>query len=1085
MRDRDGARLAVVDAYVKEQGTLVILATEPQRLVDYELEVLDPTPVAGGLRAATLLRASEPVAGSAVPAPFVQSATALDATHVLVTFEDPIGPPAVDAHDDALDPDAYLLLDPSLGVREVRFADGPAPRTAVVLTTDPLGTGSHRVQVGGVTVRPNRVLIDPFRNEATFGGVEVEDGTPPRVVDVRATDATTVVVQFDEPVSEGASDPSMFVLTRPDGDVLQVVAAQLTAEGTRIVLTTEPMEPGVRYSLALDGVQDVNGNVIAGGTTTEVTGTDTTEGVDTTPPRVTGATSMSSTRVLVTFSEPVQGGMDSAENPGHYEIVGTSTRNGALSAQATLLVKSATLSANGRSVVLETGPQSEIPYTLRVTHVFDEAGNPVIGPTRDRPLEVDFFGTPVSGAGTDSDGDGLTDAAEQRGWTVVVRNANGETVRSEVTSDPGDPTVPVDHPINVAARDTDQDGLGDAQEKTYLTNPRAADTDGDDLTDSDELNLVYSDPTVQDTDGDGLADGLEFLFFDTSALYADTDGDQFLDDYEVTTDNRNPRIADLPVVEIDVGNVDLQLDVRFEEQTSEGTSTVDSTTVSTTLERSESSRTENVQTDTDEWFVNAAASFCYLGGCSVDTFAVGGTVSVQGGFTRTSTSTSTNESTRAAQEAYARSLATEATVSAEASITRVVEDASLAVAVTLRNPGNVAYTVRDLEITALTQDGRDASTQVPVATLVPDSGAGIHIGPLNPTRGPFRFEARNAFPNLVEQLMQNPRGITFRIANYTLEDEHGRRFAFVQQDVNDRTAGFKINYAGNRDMELYQVATNAGFTPSGRPTGVSMASVLQGTLGLEHVAQEVDEKLDPTVRADAERIARSYSTRVIDGVEVLHRVRDVSRELTGEDRDWFVFIYQGGTHAWSPPSTDNPGEDFRSVTVRSDADFGFYFVQDLDGDALQKSIELSYGSIDSNEDACDNGLFGVVLDPDRCPGSADGIFDSRDSDRDGINDNTELKGPFIGNDYRPWTIRFDDGRDVYRTSANPARRDTDGDGLRDCQELVPTEDGTDGTPPLACAEITVYLRTTASRRSTPARGPNWPVSPCPRPPILR
>ncbi|MDZ7706321.1 MAG: hypothetical protein U5J97_00250 [Trueperaceae bacterium] len=105
-----------------------------------------------------------------------------------------------------------------------------------------------------------------------------------------------------------------------------------------------------------------------------------------------------------------------------------------------------------------------------------------------------------------------------------------------------------------------------------------------------------------DTDGDGLADGLEVDFFTTSALYADTDGDQFDDGYEATTDNRNPRIADLPIVEIDVGNVDLQLDVRFEESSSEGTTTVDTKSISTTMERSRSSSRERVNSSTLEGF---------------------------------------------------------------------------------------------------------------------------------------------------------------------------------------------------------------------------------------------------------------------------------------------------------------------------------------------------------------------------------------------------------------------------------------------------------------------------------------------------
>lgn len=1020
VRDPGGARLAVVDAYVKDEGRLVVLATEPQRLVDYELEVVEPTPVSDGLRASALLHATKPVAGSAVPAPFVQSATALDDTHVLVTFEDPVGPPGVEAHDDALDPVNYLVVEPALEVHEVRFADGPAERTAVVLTTDALGPRPHRLQVGGVTVRPKRVLIDPFRNEAVFGGVDAEDDTPPRVVDVRATDATTVVVQFDEPVSEAATDPSMFVLTTPEGEVLQVVAARLTSEGTRIVLTTEPMEPGVPYALVLDGVQDVHGNVVEESPPITFPGATEDGHADLFPPRVVGATSMSGTRVLVTFSEPVQGGMGSAENPGHYEIVGSATRDGSLSTQATLQVRGATLSENGRSVTLETGPQSDIMYTLRVTNVFDEAGNPVEGPTRDRPREVDFFGTPVSGGGADSDGDGLSDAAEQRGWTVVVYNVNGETARSEVTSDPGDPTLAIDHPVNVAARDTDQDGLTDAQERSYLTNPRAADTDGDELTDAQELNLVYSEPSVQDTDGDGLPDGLEFSFFGTSPRTDDTDGDQFTDDYEVDADNRNPRIADLPTLFVDVGAVDLQIDVRFEEETRQGRSTLDTKSVNSTLERSSASTAGTERSSTFEWFAKAGLTAGLESGTSGVEWST--EFAAEGGVGGASTATFSTESTEATQRAFATSLATEQEVSAESTVNRVVEGASLAAEVNLTNPTNVAFTVRNIEITVMAQDARQRSALAPVATLFAANDATIDIGPLTSERGPFRFISHSTYPSLIEGLMKNPRGLVFRVANYTLEDEFGRRFAFVEQDVNDRTAFLEINFGGAPDTESYRVATNGTFDAAGNPSGVTMSEVMEDILGLVHVPEGDSPTQHGTTLQD------SYSTAVDadSGVQVLTRVRGVGYDPTdpADDARWWVLTPDG----LATPTAFTEGRDFRSTVVRSGQGFAFKFVTDADDDGLEASLEALNGSSDS--------------DPD--------------TDGDGIPDGVEVFGYGLDpqNDRDPWIVRFEDGRDAYRTHANPARADTDGDGLSDCQELV---FGADGTTPLDCATIEVYL----------------------------
>lgn len=57
--------------------------------------------------------------------------------------------------------------------------------------------------------------------------------------------------------------------------------------------------------------------------------------------------------------------------------------------------------------------------------------------------------------------------------------------------------------------DRDGDGLTNAEEAEYGTDPGAADTDNDGLSDFGELGLG-TDPLSPDTDGDGISDGAEF-----------------------------------------------------------------------------------------------------------------------------------------------------------------------------------------------------------------------------------------------------------------------------------------------------------------------------------------------------------------------------------------------------------------------------------------------------------------------------------------------------------------------------------------------------------------------------------------------
>ena len=115
----------------------------------------------------------------------------------------------------------------------------------------------------------------------------------------------------------------------------------------------------------------------------------------------------------------------------------------------------------------------------------------------------------------DTDGDGMWD-----GWEVYYGL---------------DPLDPQD-----AAYDNDNDGINNSLEflNNYdvdginHTDPGQVDTDGDGLSDGDELNGTYgfvTDPTTKDTDGDGMPDGWETIYGlnprDPTDAFSDMDND--------------------------------------------------------------------------------------------------------------------------------------------------------------------------------------------------------------------------------------------------------------------------------------------------------------------------------------------------------------------------------------------------------------------------------------------------------------------------------------------------------------------------------------------------------------------------------
>jgi len=61
------------------------------------------------------------------------------------------------------------------------------------------------------------------------------------------------------------------------------------------------------------------------------------------------------------------------------------------------------------------------------------------------------------------------------------------------------------------ANDKDGDGIPNEEETRLGTSETDFDTDGDGISDADEINVWKTDPTNTDTDGDGFSDGLEIL----------------------------------------------------------------------------------------------------------------------------------------------------------------------------------------------------------------------------------------------------------------------------------------------------------------------------------------------------------------------------------------------------------------------------------------------------------------------------------------------------------------------------------------------------------------------------------------------
>jgi hypothetical protein len=146
------------------------------------------------------------------------------------------------------------------------------------------------------------------------------------------------------------------------------------------------------------------------------------------------------------------------------------------------------------------------------------------------------------GAPTDNDGDGMPNDYE-------------DMFPGFLDKDVADADQDVDRVGGVIGGALAPDGLTNAQERQAGTDPRNPDTDGDMLTDADELNVHHTNPLVADTDGDTISDGEEVIEgtdgFVTNPLKKDTDGDTIDDNVEIAngsdpTDRFNPPPPPVP-----------------------------------------------------------------------------------------------------------------------------------------------------------------------------------------------------------------------------------------------------------------------------------------------------------------------------------------------------------------------------------------------------------------------------------------------------------------------------------------------------------------------------------------------------------
>lgn len=169
----------------------------------------------------------------------------------------------------------------------------------------------------------------------------------------------------------------------------------------------------------------------------------------------------------------------------------------------------------------------ESKITLTANMVFDEDETPEI------PEEYpDLLDPDNPKWSMDSDNDGLMDAEEEIfGTNPNKSDTDGDGLLDKFEIEAGlDPLKSDTGDIGITddQKDLDEDGLTNLEEQDYGTSPIFEDTDGDSLSDYEEINLYFTNPLLEDSDNDRLPDDKEIML-KTDPNNPDTNGNGILD----------------------------------------------------------------------------------------------------------------------------------------------------------------------------------------------------------------------------------------------------------------------------------------------------------------------------------------------------------------------------------------------------------------------------------------------------------------------------------------------------------------------------------------------------------------------------
>ncbi|MSR47726.1 MAG: hypothetical protein EXS13_11805 [Planctomycetes bacterium] len=465
-----------------------------------------------------------------------------------------------------------------------------------------------------------------------------------------------------------------------------------------------------------------------------------------------------------------------------------------------------------------------------------------------------------------------------------------------------------------------------------------ADSDGDALTDAEEVGRWITNPSSVDSDGDAtgpdgddspdvfLFHGKELALLRTSPSLDDTDGDSRSDAEEIDDPIRSNLVAELPRLEIEaVGDIDVRLNIEYAETL--GTSTE----YGTTLSIGQSSSREIGSADTLGGSLTVGLSLATETKITIPP-AVKATFqkSVELGVSYEHEWTSTTGSSTEMPQESSRVQSDSRELTETAASGRISAD------IRLRNAGTTAYTLENLAVSVLYQaPGGEPGTVVTrtMATLLPPiDSLTLSPGEVTPV---LQVTSEEVNADVIKQFLARPDSLVFQPAIYDLSNAEGINFDFLSENTFPRTAAIQID-DGSGFAQTWRVGTNVERTDGGGYSGITLREALRDTLGLVEgsidgfvISAETIDGVPTGELAIASLVGRSYEisattpprprafwallasgsvdTSPVDPVEIVLRAGDATLAALGYPRQVFS----------DPRSTDGDNDGLTDIDERT------------------------------------------------------------------------------------------------------------------------------------------------------------------------